>query len=225
MCQLNQTYDDDDRLGLVSFLLILVSTILLIVLQNRKRRGCHSTSPKATTTTAVETPSTKIHNDVKRIPGPPGLDHSKELAAAGSLTAYVSSIHKQYESPIVQFYRSPGNIAIVLLLLIVCSSSNNTQKSTNEGDLVVSCYDVELLNTTLRGMGTRPPGLFEFLTRMLGDDNLQIYRFPEAKNLRSLIRPGLDHSFIKAQFDDTINQVFDDHLLQLKKRCQEQEAG
>jgi len=74
-------------------------------------------------------------------------------------------------------------------------------------------------------MGTRPAGLFLFLTRMLGEDNLQIYRFEDAKSLRSLIRPGLDHSFIKAQFDVTIRQVFDDHLRQLRKRCEEQKAN
>jgi cytochrome P450 len=57
---------------------------------------------------------------------------------------------------------------------------------------------------------------------MLGEDNLQIYPFLDAKNLRSLIRPGLDHSFIKNQFDTTILKVFEDHLLELKKRCEAQ---
>jgi hypothetical protein len=116
-----------------AFFLIFISTVLLF-LHKRRQAPSSSSAPSASPNVSVPLSSSN------RIPGPLGVDHSKELALTGSLTAYVSLLHKEYNSSIVQFYRSPG-------------------------DLVVSCYDVELLNSTLRGMGTRPSGLFEFLTR------------------------------------------------------------
>jgi len=110
-----RSYDDEGVDGGSSssswatvFLSILISAILLLVLYRNKWRerrssSSSSSSPAKLTTTIATAPSTKKH-----IPGPPGLDHSKELSAAGSLTEYVSLLHKQYGSPIVQFYRSPG---------------------------------------------------------------------------------------------------------------------
>jgi hypothetical protein len=87
-------------------------------------------------------------------------DDSSEIAKAGGLIEFVRQRHAEC-GEIIEFYMGKGNH-------------------------IVSINDPNLIKPTLK-CGSRPKALFEFVTPLIGEDNLQIFSAERAIQFRKLV--------------------------------------
>jgi len=134
---------------------------------------------------------TGINNPyIKRIPGPGTVPdryqgNLQDIINAKGLIPYVKNLHEEH-GPVIKFW-------------------------LNGVTVVVSINSPEYLQKTAK-IGTRPKDLFEFLSKLLGPKNLQIYSGGEAKLFRGEVVKTLGHTLLSKKYE----QLFHNAQLSVK---------
>ena len=128
------------------------------------------------------------------IPGPTGDEHSALIGSCGGFKEFFEHFHGEH-GDIFRFRLNERNV--------VCVRS---------GDMLLNSSP-KLINC-----GNRPKELFEFLDRIFGENNIQMYDAAQAKHMRAVLAPGLAHARLRTLFPKVRETIALSHVKKVSEQ-------